>query len=83
MTRQAEERRRAEESRRLEEEALQQGAHFAARLLREGAGPETEARLVEQAIAGMHALAAGQSAPLPAAGSGPNPVAVVTSALAA
>ena len=80
MTRQAEERRRAEESRRLEEEALQQGAQFAARLLREGAGPETEARLVEQAIASMHALAAGQSAPLPPAGSGLNPVAVVTSA---
>lgn len=80
MNRQAEERRKAEESRRLEEEALQHGAGFAARLLREGAGPETEARLIGHAIAGMNALAAGRSSPLPRADSSPDPVAVVTSA---
>lgn len=46
----AEQRRRVDAERRLEETALAQGARFAARLLAQGAGPETEARLVELAI---------------------------------
>jgi len=52
----AEEHRRADALRGLEQTALAQAARFAARLLASAAGPETEARLVELAIAELRQL---------------------------
>jgi len=49
-------RRRTDELQRLEETALQQACAFATRLLRGGAGPETEARLVEMAVRELRRL---------------------------
>lgn len=52
----ADERSRADSTRQLEEQALQQGARFATRLLSQGAGPETEARLIDLLIGDLQAL---------------------------
>ncbi|HUU72128.1 MAG TPA: F0F1 ATP synthase subunit delta [Burkholderiales bacterium] len=49
-TRVAETRRQADALHKVEETALLQAAEFATRLLEQGAGPETEARLVELVI---------------------------------
>jgi len=54
----ADERRRADEVRAIEEKALRQGAGFAARLLKQGAGPDTEARLVALVLSGLSQLPA-------------------------
>lgn len=56
-----EERRRADALRELERTALAQGASFAARLLSAAAGPETETRLVDLAIADLRQLPASRA----------------------
>lgn len=42
--------------RKLEKQALEEGAHFASRLLEQGAGPNTEERLIDLAISGLAKL---------------------------
>ncbi len=57
-------RREADARRKMEETALQQAARFASQLLKQAAGPDLEARLVEIAIAGLTALPAERSSVL-------------------
>ena len=52
------ERRQADAMHRIEEAALVQAARFAARLLQQASGPETEARLVALVITGLEQLPA-------------------------
>jgi F-type H+-transporting ATPase subunit b len=52
----ARERREAEAMREMEGRALAQGATFAGRLLRQAAGPDLEARLVDMAVADLRRL---------------------------
>lgn len=52
----ADERCRADAARRLEEHALQQASRFAARLLELGAGPDTQARLIDLLIDDLQGL---------------------------
>jgi F-type H+-transporting ATPase subunit b len=54
----AEERRQADAMRKIEETALAQGVHFAARLLDQAAGPETQARLVDLVVDSLGKLPA-------------------------
>ncbi len=55
-SREAAARQQADEARRLEGAALRSGAEFAAGRLREAAGPELEARLVDLAVDELEAL---------------------------
>lgn len=57
-TRVAETRRQADALHKVEETALLQAAQFATRLLKQGAGPETEARLVDLVIDELNNLPA-------------------------
>ena len=52
------ERRQRDAQHRLEEAALVQAARFASHLLEQGAGPETEARLVDMVVTGLSRLPA-------------------------
>lgn len=56
----AEERDFLDAKRKIEETALMYGAIFAARLLKEAAGPETESRLIDMAIGELNRLSAEQ-----------------------
>jgi F-type H+-transporting ATPase subunit b len=58
------ERRRSDAQHRLEEAALAQAARFASRLLEQGAGPETEARLIDMVISELSRLPAERIASL-------------------
>lgn len=63
-TRVAEARRQADARRKVEETALMQGSRFAAQLLKQAAGPDTEARLVELVITELSRLPAKRLAAL-------------------
>lgn len=52
----SDQRRLADIERKLETSALQQGAQFASRLLREGCGPETQQRLIQIVIEELSSL---------------------------
>ena len=77
-----ESRRRADAQRDIEHRALEQGAKFATRLLAQAAGPELEAKLVDELLDGMSNLSTDQVVSLRTQWGEPPDAILVTSAYA-